>query len=57
MFRDVPPIESIDDLAAPGVFDTDGELDVFLAFVRANHDANLARESATRLGAASWGAT
>jgi hypothetical protein len=41
LFRDVPPIESIDDLAAPGVFDTDGELDVFLAFVRANRDANL----------------
>lgn len=42
LFRDVPPIESIDDLASPGVFETDEELDEFLAFVRADRDANLA---------------
>lgn len=41
LFRDVPPIESIEDLAAPGVFETEVELDEFLAFVRANRNANL----------------
>jgi len=43
LVRDVPPIESVDDLAAPGVFNTDGELDEFLASVRADRDANLDR--------------
>lgn len=42
LFCDVPRIESVDDLAAPGVFNTDGELDEFLAFVRADRDASLA---------------
>lgn len=41
LFRDVPPIGSIEDLAAPGVFATDEELDEFLAFVRADRNANL----------------
>ncbi len=42
LFRDVPPIESVDNLAAPGVFDSDDELDEFLVWVRAERNANLA---------------
>jgi hypothetical protein len=42
LFRDVPPINSIEDLAAPEVFETDDELDEFLVFVRADRNANLA---------------
>jgi len=42
LFRDVPTIKSIEDLAAPDVFETDEELDEFLAFVRADRNANLA---------------
>lgn len=42
LFRDVPAIQSIEDLAAPDVFETDEELDEFLAFVRADRNANLA---------------
>lgn len=42
LFRDVPPIQSIEDLAAPGVFETDTELDEFLKLVRAERDAELA---------------
>ena len=42
LFRGVPPIKSIEDLAAPDVFETDEELDEFLAFVRADRNANLA---------------
>lgn len=41
-FRDAPAIESVDDLAAPGVFESDEELDEFLACVRAERNANLA---------------
>jgi hypothetical protein len=36
------PVESIHDLADPDVFETDEELDAFLAHVRAERDANLA---------------
>ena len=42
LFREVPPIGSIDELAAPGVFDTDTELDEFLASVRTDRDTDLA---------------
>lgn len=42
LFRDVPPIGSVDELAAPGVFDTDSELDEFLASVRTDRDADVA---------------
>lgn len=42
LFRDVQPIESINDLAAPGLFGSDEELDKFLAWVRAERNANLA---------------
>lgn len=42
LFRGVPPIESVDDLAAPGLFESDDELDEFLAWVRAERNANLA---------------
>jgi hypothetical protein len=42
LFRDVPPIDSVDSLAAPGVFDSDDELDEFLLWVRAERNANLA---------------
>lgn len=41
LFRDVPPIESVDDLAAPGVFESDAELEEFLAWVRAERNTNL----------------
>ena len=36
------PVQSIHDLADPDIFETDEELDEFLAFVRAERDANLA---------------
>lgn len=42
LFRDVPPLRSVDELAAPDVFDTDAELDEFLASMRADRDADLA---------------
>jgi hypothetical protein len=42
LFRDVRPIESVDELAAPGVFESDEELDEFLVAVRADRDADLA---------------
>jgi hypothetical protein len=42
LFRDVPPIESVDDLAAPGVFTSDEELDDFLEWVRAARNADTA---------------
>ena len=42
LFGSVALIESIDDLAAPNVFDSDQELDEFLAWVRAERNANLA---------------
>lgn len=40
--KHVRPIESSDDLAEDGVFDTDEELDAFLAHVRATRHADLA---------------
>lgn len=42
LFRNIPPIEAIEDLAAPDVFESDEELNEFLAFVRADRNANLA---------------
>jgi hypothetical protein len=42
LFRDVQPIESVDDLAAPGVFESDDELNEFLAWVRAERNADRA---------------
>jgi hypothetical protein len=42
LFRDAPPIKSIDDLAAPGVFESEDELNDFLAWVRVERNANLA---------------
>ncbi len=42
LFREVPPIRSVEDLASAEVFDTDAELDEFLASVRAARDADLA---------------
>lgn len=42
LFRDVRPIGSVEELAAPDVFDTDAELDEFLTSVRADRDADLA---------------
>jgi hypothetical protein len=40
--RGIKPIKSGHDLACEGVFDSDEELDEFLAFVRAERQANLA---------------
>lgn len=40
--KGVKPIESVHDLALPGVFESDEELDAFLVHVRAERDANLA---------------
>ena len=40
--KGVRPIESADDLAQDGVFDTDEELDAFLAHVAAMRHADLA---------------
>jgi hypothetical protein len=40
--KGVRPIESADDLAQDGVFDTDEELDAFLAHVSATRHADLA---------------
>ena len=40
--RDVPPLKSIDDPDAAGVFEVDEELDEFLAIVRADRVAKLA---------------
>ncbi len=36
------PVKSVHDLADPEVFETDEELDEFLAHVRAERDANIA---------------
>ena len=41
-FGDGALIESVDEFAAPGVFESDAELDEFLAWVRAERNANLA---------------
>jgi len=40
--RRLIPIRSLDDLVCEGVFDTDEELDAFLAHVYAERHANLA---------------
>ena len=40
--KGVRPIQSADDLAHDGIFDTDEELDAFLAHVAAMRHANLA---------------
>jgi hypothetical protein len=40
--RGLRPIKSVDDLVCEGVFDTDEELDAFLAQVYAERHANLA---------------
>jgi|tagenome__1003787_1003787.scaffolds.fasta_scaffold20942962_3 hypothetical protein len=40
--RGLKPIRSVDELACEGVFDTDEELDAFLAHVYAERHANLA---------------
>ncbi|NKQ57591.1 hypothetical protein HFP15_32485 [Amycolatopsis sp. K13G38] len=40
--KDVQPIRSVDDLACEGVFETEQELDEFLAWVSAERKANLA---------------
>lgn len=40
--RNLRPIQSVDDLACEGIFDTDEELDAFLAHVCAERHANLA---------------
>ena len=40
-FRDVRPIQSVDELAVPEIFESDEELDEFLAVVRANRNADL----------------
>ena len=42
LFRDVRPIASVEELAAPGVFESDAELDEFLVAVRADRDADFA---------------
>jgi hypothetical protein len=41
LFRDVP-VQSARDLVCDGIFDTDEELDEFLAFTYAQRRANLA---------------
>jgi len=40
--RGLRPIQSVDDLACEGVFDTDEELDAFLAWVHSERQSNLA---------------
>jgi hypothetical protein len=40
--RGLKPIASVDDLACDGIFDTDEELDEFLAHVYAERHANMA---------------
>lgn len=40
--KSIPPIQSADDLAQEDVFDTDKELDAFLAHVTATRHADLA---------------
>jgi hypothetical protein len=42
LLRGVRPLQSVDELAAPGIFESDEELDEFLAAIRANRDADLA---------------
>lgn len=42
LFGDVPPIRTVEDLACDGIFDTDAELDEFLAYTYAARRADLA---------------
>jgi hypothetical protein len=42
VFRDVRPLVSVDELAAPEIFESDEELDELLVAVRADRDADLA---------------
>lgn len=42
VFKDVPPIGDISELAAPEIFETDEELDEFLEWYRAERDAHAA---------------
>lgn len=42
VFQGVPPMRSADDLAQPGVFETDAELEEFLADLREMRRADLA---------------
>lgn len=42
LLRGVRAIQSVDELAAAGIFESDEELDEFLAAIRANRDADLA---------------
>jgi hypothetical protein len=42
LFRDVRPIASVEELAAPEALESDSELDEFLVAVRADRDADLA---------------
>jgi len=45
--KGVRPVESIHGLAQPDVFESDEELDVFLAHVRAERDATSPNRSAS----------
>jgi hypothetical protein len=38
----IRPIESVDELACPDLFESDEELDEFIAFVRASRNAGVA---------------
>lgn len=38
----IRPIESVDELACPDLFESDDELDEFIAFVRTSRNAELA---------------
>jgi hypothetical protein len=42
LFRGVRPIQSVDELAAPEIFESDDELDEFLTAVRAHRNVDLA---------------
>jgi hypothetical protein len=42
LFRDVRPIQSVDELAVPEIFESDEELDEFLIAVGASRNAGLA---------------
>jgi hypothetical protein len=42
LFRDTPVLLSPHDWAAPGIFESDEEVEEFIAWVRAERNANLA---------------
>lgn len=42
LFRDVQPVETVEDLACDGIFESDEELDEFLAYTYASRRADLA---------------